>query len=232
MVRNLHSLNRYAFTMIELIFAIVIIAVSVMSLPVMTQVISKGMEGNLAQEAIFTSIAEINMATTYTWDEVSLIESNTVGAIDELSRVVNTNTANDCADPDGDTIMRRTGHVNRRCLDDTTVAPFPGLDSACNDSINTAVHAFSPTYESEGGGAVVSAEGYKRIYESELIVTRCDTGGCINFGAAGVNENINMKEIKVSIQDVTDPNDIKLVTLLRTYVANIGEVAYHTRTLP
>jgi prepilin-type N-terminal cleavage/methylation domain-containing protein len=59
-------LHRLAFTMIELIFAIVIIAISVMSLPMMTQVTSAGIERNLVQEAIFASVAEINLATTYT----------------------------------------------------------------------------------------------------------------------------------------------------------------------
>ncbi|WP_366755894.1 type II secretion system protein [Sulfurimonas sp.] len=59
-------IHKYAFTLIELIFAIVIIGISVMSLPMLTQVTSSAIEKNLVQEAIFASVAEINLATTYT----------------------------------------------------------------------------------------------------------------------------------------------------------------------
>lgn len=46
-----------AFTMIELIFAIIVIAISVVSLPTMIQATSSGVEKNLeAQEAIFKAI--------------------------------------------------------------------------------------------------------------------------------------------------------------------------------
>ena len=53
MVRTSSTSKRFGFTMIELIFAIVIIAISVMSLPMMTQVTNKGLEESLVQEAIF-----------------------------------------------------------------------------------------------------------------------------------------------------------------------------------
>lgn len=53
MVVNLKN----GFTMIELIFAIVVIAISVMSLPTMIQATSSGVEKNLeAQEAIFKAV--------------------------------------------------------------------------------------------------------------------------------------------------------------------------------
>ena len=74
--------NRSAFTMIELIFAIVIIAISVLSLPMMNQVISKNIEGSIVQEAIFAASAELNQVVSYYWDENSMEGTAT------LSRVV------------------------------------------------------------------------------------------------------------------------------------------------
>jgi len=65
-----------AFTLIELIFAIVIIAITVVSLPMMTQVISKGIEKNLLQEAIFAGAAVLNESVSAKWDENS-VESPT-----------------------------------------------------------------------------------------------------------------------------------------------------------
>ncbi|NOR57288.1 MAG: hypothetical protein GQ474_02070, partial [Sulfurimonas sp.] len=73
-------------------------------------------------------------------------------------------------------------------------------------------------------GAMTSAQGYKIEYESQLVVTRCD-GACVDFGAAN---NVNMKEIQVTLRNASDA---EVVTILRTYSANIGEVAYHRKAL-
>ena len=221
---------RYAFTLIELIFAIVIIAISVISLPMMSQVTAKSMENSLAQEAIFTALAEINVATAYVWDETSLIDTNlSSGAgANELSRVVfTTGTPGNCFDTgiaEGTTtIKRRVGHIHRRCLNDLTVLPYSTTATDCVDSLNASEHDYNATYE--GSAATTSATGYKIAYESSLDVERCD-GTCIDFGVAG---NINMKEITVSIRDASDQS---IVTRLRTYSANIGEVAYNNRFIP
>jgi len=75
--------KRFAFTMIELIFAIVIIAISVMSLPMMAVVTQRGMENNIVQEAIFAASAELMGATSGYWDENSMQDIN----VSHLSRV-------------------------------------------------------------------------------------------------------------------------------------------------
>ena len=71
--------KRYAFSMIELIFAIVIIAVTMLSLPMMTDVTSKGSERNMkGDEAIFEAyvkaveatdkkFADVNSTATTNW---------------------------------------------------------------------------------------------------------------------------------------------------------------------
>lgn len=227
MVIKTNSHNRLAFTMIELIFAIVIIAIAVISLPIMTQVTSEGMKKNLAQEGIFTAIAEIIMATTYTWDENSLLD--TVSTSNDLSRVIPTGTTGDCTnttqtDYSGVTIVRRTGHVHRRCLNSLTATPYNILATDCNDSINHSEHNYNTTYE--GSATTTSATGYKTAYQSKLHVERCDSGNCVDFNDTN---NINMKEITVTIRDSEDNS---IVTKLRAYSANIGEVAYHRRLIP
>lgn len=227
MVRSSKSSNRYAFTMIELIFAIVIIAISVMSLPMVTQVTARAIENNLAQEAVFSAVAEINLATTYTWDENSLLDAPTT--TDELSRVIN-NSSGECSDSgiddsNGDDIMRRTGHVNRRCLNDLTALFYNPAATDCVDSLNAAEHDYNITVE--GSAATTSATGYKKEYESRLDVIRGDEvcADCIDFDAAN---NANMKEIRVTIREIATGDE---VTVLRAYSANIGEVSYRRRTL-
>ena len=222
---------RHAFTLIELVFAIVIIAISVISLPMMSQVTAKSMENSLAQEAIFSAIAEINVATAYVWDETSLLDTNlSSGAgVSELSRVVSiAGTTGNCADTGivegSTTIKRRTGHVNRRCLNNLATTPYSTIATDCVDSLNASEHDFNTTVE--GSATTTSATGYKIAYQSKLEVKRCDVGCDQDFGNAG---NVNMKEITVTIRDAQDQS---IVTTLRTYSANIGEVAYNNRHIP
>ncbi len=227
---------RYAFTLIELIFAIVIIAISVISLPMVSQVTTSSMENSLTQEAIFASVSEINVATTYVWDENSLLDTNLSSAagVTELSRVVSTaGTTGNCAnsgqvDAANVPIIRRTGHINRRCLNDLIVTPYSTVAVDCVDSLNASEHAYASILENNNTADDTSSTGYKKEYESELIVERCD-GGCVDFGDAN---NVNMKEITVTVQDITDPANPIFLTRLRTYSANIGEVAYNNRDIP
>ena len=220
---------KHAFTLIELIFAIVIIAISVVSLPMMSQVTAKSMENSLAQEAIFSALSEISMATAYAWDETSLLDTNlSSGAgVNELSRVVSiAGTPGNCFDTGvveaSTTIKKRIGHINRRCLNNLATTPYNPAATDCVDSLNATEHDYNTTYE--GTAATTSSTGYKIAYESKLDVERCD-GTCEDFGDAG---NINMKEITVSIRDASDQS---IVTRLRAYSANIGEVAYANEDL-
>ncbi|MFT5836306.1 MAG: prepilin-type N-terminal cleavage/methylation domain-containing protein [Sulfurimonas sp.] len=217
-------MHKYAFTLIELIFAIVIIGISVMSLPMLTQVTSSAIEKNLVQEAIFASSAEINLATTYIWDENSLIDDDDVNATgDDLSRVLNIdNNCNGSGAFDGTVeIQRRVGHVNRRCLDNNLTVRYANFDYV--DSLEAAEHSYSEIFTDSTG-----ASGYKQEYDSLLEVESCDSGNCVDFGLE--NNNTNLKEITVTIREKDDVTNTA-ITLLRAYSANIGEVAYENEVL-
>ena len=230
MVRASHSLHKNAFTMIELIFAIVIIAISVMSLPMMTQVSSSSMEKNLVQEAIFATVAEINMATTYVWDQHSLLDANdTSSTFNDLSRVLNT-TVGDCfqtggeIDIDGTPLLRKLGHINRRCIKNSSTGRLiTSNHDEYKDSLEVPEHGYEAIFT-----GTTSAAGYKQAYDSSLNITNCDTGNCQQFGT--ISNNIDLKEIEVSIRKEDDLSN-EVVTLLRTYSANIGEVAYTSKGL-
>ncbi len=188
--------------MIELIFAIVIIGVAVLSLPMMSQVTSKGVENNLAQETIFAASAELNQVMSYYWDERSIEDGS-----DALSRVIDSN--NDC----NDITKMRIGHVHRRCVNsNSNAAPTIGSDAGDLDDIDDVSTLAKPLFT---GGA--SSQGYKQNYTSTVNVSTN------TFGTAGTND---IKKITVSVFD----NDGNIVTSLSSYVANIGEVDYHKRT--
>jgi len=207
-VRKYSLFKKSAFTLIELIFAIVIIAISVMSLPMMTQATSKGIEANIVQEVIFATGAILNESTTYYWDKNSMYDAN----LSQYSRVINTKIGgiDECS---GGAPYKRIGHINRRCLNDNTKTQ----DNVGNsDSIEQAKTDYNNDLLLKGSAAAAT---YKGSYSAKAIVNSCKDGGCVQFGEEANNQNLKEIEIQVTPTGSTD-----ILVLLRAYVANIGEV--------
>ena len=200
MVRIRLTLQKSAFTMIELIFAIVIIGITVISLPMMTQATSKGMESNLAQEAIFAASAELNQALSYKWDRNSRENPG------ELSKVIHT-SASDCNITNG---LQRPGHVHRLCLNNDAITPT--VDATVGDWLDGKQVSGVDIFEA---GTISDASGYKEQYTMDIDVATKDFDSSYSTGS-------NMKEVKVSVKKLVNsiPKDY---VLLRTYSANIGE---------
>ena len=210
MVRKTNHPKRFAFTMIELIFAIVIIAISVMSLPMMTQVTQKGIESNILQEAIFAASAELMGATAGYWDEVSMRDIN----VSHLSRVIDIGASNDC----NNTTKLKPGHINqpfhRRCLDENSTA-ITDLDKNITSiySLDDAAHGTEDIFVDGTATGTADKTGYKELYNSE-----------INVSLSSTDNNI-----KIITATVTD-SDGNPITVLKTQSANIGEIDYYKRT--
>ncbi len=201
--------KRSAFTFIELIFAIVIISISVISLPTMIQSTSDGIEGNLVQEAIFAASTQLNQAVAANWDENSLVET---GA-NSLARVIdNGNCENNSSNP---RYRLKDGHIaepyHRRCLDNNAT----GVSSATVTVVD-ALEDFAGTKTLVNAGA--SQSGYKYTYSTLISVTP-------NANFNGVNGDIKMIEANISNSTTN-----VLITSLKTYSANVGEVDYYKRT--
>lgn len=192
--------------MIELIFAIVVMSIAVMTLPMMTQITSKGIEDNIVQEAIFAASAELTGATSYYWDERSM-EDMYDNNLTFLERVVDVdgNCSND---------RLRVGHINqpyhRRCLDSNATGGVNyTTEEATGVGLNRSIHAVDYAFDA----SVAEAAGYKQQYRSQMSI------------AKGLNDN-NVKELTASIyaEDGTT-----LLTSLKIYSANIGEIDYYKR---
>jgi len=202
-VRKKTVLGRFAFTLIELIFAIVIMSIAVMSLPMMIQTTAEGIEGNIVQEAIFAASAELMGATSYYWDLSSMQDAN----LSRLERVID--VGGNC---DGDRL--RPGHINqpyhRRCLDSNVTgvaniadATFPNLNNAVNAAIGDL---FDPV------AINAEASGYKQEYQSQVTI------------APGADNNI-----KVLTASIYENDGTTLLTRLSIQSANIGEIDYYKR---
>jgi len=211
--------KRYAFTMIELIFAIVVISIAVISLPMMIQTSTKGIESNLVQEAIFASSAKLKEIISYPWDDNS-IQSGSM-----LSKVIWT-SAHDC----NSSTKLRPGHImeqqHRRCLDSnfsliqpTAVLGMEVNDAGVYDDIDDFNNVSTHIFINNTGGSITSAQGYKEDYTMDINVSYAafDTTTAASK---------NMKKIDITIKD----SDNNITTKLHTYSANIGEVDYYKRS--
>ena len=204
--------RRAAFTLIELIFAIVIIAISVISLPMMSQTISEGIDVNMVQEAIFASATELNEAVTAHWDENSI----EVGMPDSAARVIEIGAF--CSnDATSSAFRQMPGHINqplhRRCLDSNTTPPS-NTSATAVDSLDDMEHGDRNITIGNSGDST----GYKEIYQSNVSVDINATFG----------PTVNSQNIKSIVSTVKDASG-NTVALLRTYSTNIGEVDYYKR---
>jgi hypothetical protein len=195
--------------MIELIFAIVVIGISVLSLPMIIRATQKGIEENIVQEAIFAASSELIGATAGYWDERSMEDVNT----STLSRVIDihTGTESPC---DADRL--RPGHIkqpkHRKCLKSTSSADL--------DLTNTSIYSLDDAeqttaiaiFESNGGTAVIDATGYKSSYTSSLSVSRIG----------------DIKYLESKIYNTKTPPE--LIVNLKMQSANVGEIDYYKRS--
>ena len=214
-------MKRSAFTLIELIFAIMIIAIAVMSLPMMSQTATDSIEGSIVQEAIFAASTELNQGVTYKWDD------NSTDSGFSTSRVIWTST-NDC----NQTTKLRDGHINqpkhRRCSDNNYSVMQPsviGSDSGDLDDLDDLNGSTTELFITSSGSST-SAQGYKNEYNRTISVDYVAFGEQdttkIDYPTTAISKD--MKEIKITITD-----DGNIVTQLKTYSANIGEVDIHSK---
>jgi len=205
--------RRAAFTLIELVFAIVIIAIAVVSLPMMNQAISKGVDANLVQEAIFAAATELNEAITAHWDGNSVEPSLS----NSYARVIN--IGGDC----NTTTKLRPGQIDeayhRRCLNDTGTTPVDAADTgviALEDMAHDKQQIFINN--------VADEKGYKKHYTSKIEVYQNTNSNQFKFNGT---YNKNMKQLVITIEDSDNPG--VALTSLKTYSANIGEVDYYKK---
>ncbi len=203
--------KRAGFTFVELIFAIVIIAITAMSLPMMNHILSKNMEENLVQEAIFAAAAELNDITTLHWDENSIGNSNTNGLADVID------IGSFCESNRSSSRYRlRNGHIlqpfHRKCLNDLSPLVSYSNTNASVDAVEDRLHSKKNLFIN-----TPSAKGYKESYKSTLT---------IKYSPSFNGMEANMKQINVEIENSSGDTIVKL----SAYIANIGEVDYYKRS--
>lgn len=238
---------RPAFTMIELIFALVIMGIVFVSLPLILLRNANALEENLIQESIFLASAKMSHITSFQWDHNSSETGiNTLATTDAI----------DVSAAGGAAALNRTGITDFRVGHFTqdkhrrmspqdvnfarSATPI-GPESAVFDDIDdfhTATGAEVAMVNSAAGD-VTTEEGYKKLYRTDINITYVDddnggaffngnTAQSFVFPIATSAQTTNLKMIDVSI-DQNDSTGWTTTLRLRAYAANIGETDYFKR---
>ncbi len=227
---------RTAFTLIELIFAIVIVAIVFLALPTLSSSSSDAVDTSLTQEAIFPMSAQLAQILSYRWDDHS--ESN-ASADNTVARIVDVNFGGNGALDRVGTTDFRVGHIQdgerqyHRSFHPATGAiafrergiAFDGNNDIDDHDTNGTVNLYTQSGD---------IEGYKKNYLIDIDVNYAnDTLAGFNFTAAPAAAATHMKMITISLDiplsDGSAGVDADAV-VLRSYAANIGEVAFFNRT--
>lgn len=199
-------LLRKAFTMIELIFAIVVISFAVLSLPMINQVISKNMERSLTQEAILIASTDLTKAISGKWDE------NSKGWDETLSYEHIIPSATEQAGID----LKRSGNVNIKYTDNKAIGSSTiGLDTGEDLDSTDDVDDYHITSAISAVAETGSASGYKQQYTKKISISDTNT-----TDSNLTTDTFNVKKVEVTVYDENDD----LVVVLRTFVANTGSV--------
>lgn len=202
---------RKASSMIELVIAIVVMGIAVMTLPLMLEQTQKGNSFAMQQEAILVARTQIGDILTYPWDENS-IQDGVVGVLDVTSSAFGRYSE-----------QRRVGHVRqdkrRKFFTNSTQATttlgqegsnYNDIDDFSSGSSKELVILNEDT---------ASGLGYKFDLKLNTTVSYVD------YNDSGLNTSnsplasTNVKMIELSIKDT---NDIMTPFKLRAYSTNIG----------
>ncbi len=232
MVRSRYFANRVshfmrsAFTLIELIFAIVIIAVVTLTIPLMIQVNNKALESSAMQEAIFLVSAVLSETTTRVWDDNSIVGDVAGFSISKILDVDGVGTL-----PYGRTAADssvRVGGLNedlhRSFVDYNATDPLtsPALGAGLTETLPHDITDSAAGIAGYKSSFTITAT---RQYVSDAFATP------FVFAATGPGPQSNMKmtEVVITTPNINPALPDDEVARLRAYTCNIGEIDYAKR---
>jgi competence protein ComGC len=222
------TVNRSAFSLIELVFAIVIIAISLMTIPLMLTQSSNNDSFAIMQESILAARTKVGNILSWEWDRNSSAPSGYIKVLDvkkgdsELDR--------------NDTVYR-VGHINyhnrRRFYDgNLTDKTFP---SNVVDSVNIkAIGDFDTNVT-----AMDANSSLDYVTDFNITTRVFYVSDSADYNATTINFDFNTTG--KPIKDINNSTNIKMVEVLvqtvggkpfrfRTFSCNLGQTNYESVT--
>lgn len=223
-------MSRVGSSLIELVIAIVVMGIAVMSLPLILTQTQKNDAVALQQEAILATKTKMNYLLAYDWD------ANSYDGNASIARVLDTTGlagADNAFDVNITTDTRRAGHIKadkrRRLWDIGHSKRFPNNESAGLDDIDD--------YNGKDENITITAQDMDFIFEITLspsVVYVSDSLTSGNYNDA----NLSFKFDASTEQNLSNPSNIKMITIrtidtdtggdnvktvLRAFASNIGQ---------
>jgi prepilin-type N-terminal cleavage/methylation domain-containing protein len=214
-----------AFSLIEVVFAIIIVAISLMSVPMLLKQSSKSDEASIIQESVLASSTKMGNILSFPWDSASYDTTNKVLRVLDVSNSGDSELARDTTSLNSN---YRKGHIvadkRRRFFDSVTnpTASTTTMDNISYFHNKTATIGGSGAYDYKDSGITMAS---KVFY--------------INDNTNYSNKNINFTVRTTPIVNSTNIKMIELTTtspllgrsfVLRTFSCNIGQSGLLERT--
>jgi type II secretory pathway pseudopilin PulG len=225
-------MQRFAFTLLELVFTILILGFILSALPTIMITDQKTRDSSIIQEAIYASTAKMSQLLSYKWDEASNEDNNTISNAKVLD--INASGLGD-SELDRNNSKFRVGHFNqtggrRSFHNNPTSSPGLGSNASDLDDIDDSdingQNLLTPS---------TTAGGYKDTYTLDIATTY------VNDDANYSSTIINGFEFETNVANVANPTNIKRINItikdsngetlfnMRTYSSNIGESPVFSR---
>jgi len=226
-------MKRAAFSLIELVFAIVIISISVMTVPLMLQQSAKSDNFAMMQESILAARTKMGNILSYPWDDASIEENTTI------IRVLDVVNGDSELARNGNS-LRRKGHIQeskRRRLHD-------GNASVLTYPLGTVDTNITDWNDFDDKNATVIASGTDTATDNFDYLDKNLSLGTkvyyiddkIDYNQTTIAFDFNVST-KASITNVNNSTNIKMIELevgslmytpfiFRTFSCNIGQTLY------
>jgi len=211
---------RKAFTLIELIFSIVVLSIAFLAIPVLLEMTSLSLEETVKDEATFQGIRTAGAIQTYAWDDNSLSQDanesyilDTSNGDSELGRY--------------NSSQFRIGNYylgKKRKFHPATTLASTALGSDPGDTIKDDIDDFN-NYVENIQSTIVDLNVKTKIYYIADSANYAQSHINFTINPTSVSPSTNIKMIEVNI---TDKNNNQ-VLLYRTISCNIGSAPIKTR---
>lgn len=236
-----------AFTLIELVFAIVVMSIVMLSFPIIMQVDSDAREQSFAQEAVLAASAKMAQLFTFQWDEASLDWNDLAENIQTVARVLDGTGGTVAFHRIPGTELRPSGGSRHFFPNETNASNLNENNSTLAVGLDEQGFDFG-TNSGFDAGFVAGSFGYKRDYQMDVKIWPVSDALSIGNGTVVYNDptnpdltgnngfvftqgaavgQTNLRAMVVTIRD-TDGN----ITRLYGYTANIGEYSAYSRIRP
>ena len=233
--------NRTAMAMIELIFAIVIMGIVMLSAPMLISTAASSTSVALQQEGIHEAAARVNMILTYAWDEN---DTNTTICENTIPPVLRVTGGDSELAPMGTTARRAGVDTNSsshtfKCgileLNATAIGSEGGDLDDMDDFTDTTL---TPNTSGSGGEDYIEQNTVQIAttvsYASDAASYQGSSTVSYSFAPSGggAGGSTNIKAITVVLTSTSTASELQKTITLNAFGCNIGGFEYESRTMP